>query len=148
MNRRTFNKLAGLATMGALTADLELNAQQAAAIAGEIVLEDSDFLVAFDRASGALTRMEYKPTQWTVERRPALGASFRMLAHCRDAATTLCLAKSKRLRGRKTSDNQVGLRWKDLVSEHGGSAAHHLYGDRDLDERQADLRRHARKQLA
>ena len=42
MDRRTFNKLAGLATMGALTVDLELNAQQAAAMAGEIVLEDSE----------------------------------------------------------------------------------------------------------
>ena len=38
MNRRTFNKLAGLAAMGALTAEMEMSAAQAADIAGEVVL--------------------------------------------------------------------------------------------------------------
>jgi hypothetical protein len=33
MNRRTFNKLAGLAAIGALTADVELSAAQAAEMA-------------------------------------------------------------------------------------------------------------------
>src|SRR6202012_5659246 len=108
MDRRTFNKLAGLATMGALTADLELNAQQAAAMAGEIVLEDRDILVAFDRTSGALTRMEYKPTQWTIERRPALGASFRLLAPLPGRRDNFVLGeKQKAVEVKKTSDHQV-----------------------------------------
>ena len=122
MDRRTFNKLAGLATMGALTADLQLNAQQAAAIAGEIVLEDSDILIAFDRTSGALTRMEYKPTQWTIERRPALGASFRLLAPLPGRRDNFVLGeKQKAVEVRKTSDHQVELRWENLISEHGGT---------------------------
>ena len=79
INRRTFNRLAGLAAMSALTSDVELGAEQAAAISGEVILQDDELLVAFDSASGALTRMEYKATQWMLERRPALGASFRLL---------------------------------------------------------------------
>jgi hypothetical protein len=78
MNRRTFNKLAGFAALAAL-AEIEIDAEQAAVATGEIVLQDDMLLVAFDPVSGALTRMEYKLAKWTVERRPALGASFRML---------------------------------------------------------------------
>ena len=62
--------------MSALTSDVELGAEQAAAISGEVILQDDELLVAFDSASGALTRMEYKATQWMLERRAALGASI------------------------------------------------------------------------
>src|ERR1017187_121027 len=79
MDRRTFGKLAGLTALAALTENVEMSTAQAASVAGEVVLQDSEFLVAFDPASGVLTRMEHKPTHWTVEWRPALGASFRML---------------------------------------------------------------------
>ena len=121
MNRRTFNKLAGLAAMGMLTADVELSAAQSAAIAGEIVLEDSEFLIAFDRDSGALTRMEYKPAHWTVQRRPALGVSFRMLVPIPDRRANFVLGqKQKAASVEKVSDNQVRLQWKNLLSEHGG----------------------------
>ena len=121
MDRRTFNKLAGLATMGMLAADVDLSAAQAAAIAGEVVLEDSEFLVAFDRDSGALTRMEHKPTQWNVERRPALGVSFRMLVPIPGRRANFVLGqKQKAASVEKVSDNQVRLQWKDLQSEHGG----------------------------
>jgi hypothetical protein len=58
MDRRTFNKLAGLAAIAALTDNAELSVAQAAAAAGEVILQDSDLLVAFDPTSGALTRME------------------------------------------------------------------------------------------
>ena len=54
MDRRPFNKLLGLATMAeAFASDVDLSSQQAAAVIGEIVLEDSEFLLAFDRTSGA-----------------------------------------------------------------------------------------------
>src|SRR6202044_2771844 len=72
MDRRTFNKLAGLAALGAL-ADAEMSAAQAASVTGEVVLEDSELMVAFDPGTGALTRMEHKATHWNIERRPALG---------------------------------------------------------------------------
>jgi Domain of unknown function (DUF6259) len=122
MNRRTFNKLAGLAAMGALTAEMELSTAQAADIAGEVILEDSEFLVAFDPASGALTRMEHKPTNWIVERRPALGASFRMLVPIPGRRTNFVLGqKQKAASVEKISDRQVRIVWKGVLSEHGGA---------------------------
>jgi hypothetical protein len=121
MNRRTFNKLAGLAAMGALTPEMELSTAQAADIAGEMILQDSGFLVAFDPVTGALTRMEHKPTNWTVERRPALGASFRMLVPIPGRRANFVLGqKQKAASVQKTSERQVRIVWKDLVSEHGG----------------------------
>ena len=121
MDRRTFNKLAGLAAMSALTAELELSTAQAADIAGEVILQDSDFLVAFDPATGALTRMEHKPTKWIVERRPALGASFRMLVPIPGRRANFVLGqKQKAASVEKISDSQVRIVWKDLASEHGG----------------------------
>ncbi len=107
--------------MGALTADVELSAAQAAEMAGEVILQDDDFLVAFDRNSGALTRMEHKPTHWTIERRPALGASFRMLAPMPNRRANFVLGqKQKAASVEKIADNQVRIVWKDLASEHGG----------------------------
>ena len=121
MNRRTFNKLAGLAAMGALTAEMELSTAHAADIAGEVVLQDSEFLVAFDPATGALTRMEHRPTSWIVERRPAFGASFRMLVPIPGRRANFVLGqKQKAANVEKISDSQVRIVWKDLVSEHGG----------------------------
>ena len=120
MNRRTFNKLAGLAALATL-ADIEMNAEQSAIVAGEVVLQDDEFLVAFDPATGALTRMEHKPTHWTVERQPALGVSFRMLVPIPDHRANFVLGqKQKAASVEKIADDQVRLKWKDLVSEHGG----------------------------
>ncbi len=121
MNRRTFNKLAGLATVGALAADVTRAAAQDAGAAGELILEDSELLVAIDRVSGALTRMEYKPTHWVMERRPALGVSFRMLAPLPERRDNFILGpKQKAAEVRKISDTQIALRWENLLSEHGG----------------------------
>ncbi len=120
MDRRTFNKLASFAALAALT-DIDMNAEQAASVAGEVILQDSEFLIAFDPASGALTRMEHKPTHWTVERRPALGASFRMLVPLPGRRANFVLGqKQKAASVEKISDNQVRIVWRDLVSEHGG----------------------------
>lgn len=120
MDRRTFNKLAGLATLGAWTADLEALKEPSAA-EGELVLEDSELVVAFDQDSGALTRMEYKPGQWTIQRRPELGGSFRLLAPLPERRDNFVLGqKQKAVEVRKTGDRQIELRWDNLVSEHGG----------------------------
>ena len=120
MNRRTFNKLAGLAALAAL-ADMDMSAAQAAAVSGEVVLEDGEFLVAFDPASGALTRMEHKPTSWVVQRRPALGASFRMLVPIPGRRANFVLGQKQRaVSVEKVSENQVRIVWRDLASEHGG----------------------------
>jgi hypothetical protein len=120
MDRREFNKLAGLTAISALTVSGELRAQQFAS-EHEVVLEDQELLVAFDRESGALTRMERKSTQWMIQRRPALGASFRLLAPLPKRHDNYVLGHKQRAASvTKISANQVRLQWENLVSEHGG----------------------------
>ena len=122
MNRRTFNKLVGLTTIAALTENMELSAEQAAALAGEVVLQDKELLVAFDPASGALVRMERKTSQWKIQRRPALGVSFRLHAPLPDRRDNFVLGQKQRaVSVSKISENQVRLQWKDLASENGGT---------------------------
>jgi hypothetical protein len=121
MDRRTFNKLAGLTALAALTENVEMSAAQAAAVSGEVVLEDSQLVVAFDPGTGALTRIEHKATHWTVERRPALGASFRLLAPLPAQRTNFVLGQKQRAKSvEKISSDQIRLVWSDLESEHGG----------------------------
>jgi hypothetical protein len=87
----------------------------------EIVLEDKVLLVAFDKASGALTRMVRKSTQWVIERRPELGASFRLLVPLpRQRANFVLGQKQHAASVDKVAGNRVEIVWKDLVSEHGG----------------------------
>jgi len=119
MDRRTFNKLAGMTAMVAMTST-ELRAEQAFD-AGEVVLEDDALLVAFDRQSGALTRLRLKQTGWIVERRPELGMSFRLLVPLPHQRTNFVLGeKQSAVSVEKLSPRQVRIEWKNLLSEHGG----------------------------
>lgn len=128
MDRRTFNKLASLAAIGALAEGSELNAKQSglavdtrAASAGEVVLQDQELLVAFDVGSGALIRLERKSTHWMIERRPELGVSFRLHAPLPDRRDNFVLGQKQRaVKVEKISEQQVQLEWANLVSEHGG----------------------------
>lgn len=121
MDRRTFNKLAGFATIGALAENIELSAEQAASVAGEVVLQDDHLLVAFDRSSGALVRLEQKSTHWPIQRRPALGVSFRMLAPLPERRANFILGiKQRAVSVEKISDDEMRIQWKNLYSEHGG----------------------------
>ena len=135
MDRRTFNKLTGLAAIGALSGNMELDAKQSipgksattgasgqSAASSEVVLEDKEVLIAFDVNSGALTRFHRKSTRWLIQRRPELGISFRLLAplpHRRD--NFVVGQKQHATKVEKTSNHQVRLEWKDLISEHGGA---------------------------
>ncbi len=120
MNRRTFNKLAGLTAISALAGNADLSAEQSA-LAGEVVLEDKALLVAFDGKSGALTRLERKATHWKIQRRPELGVSFRLHAPLPERRDNFVLGqKQHAIAVEKLDDHQVRLRWRDLVSEHGG----------------------------
>ncbi len=129
MDRRTFNKLAGLAAVGALTDNADLGAEQTAApvssetgSAREVVLEDRDLLVAFDTNSGALTRLQRKATGWTIQRRPELGVSFRLFAPLPDRRDNIVRGQKQRAsKVEKLSASQVRIEWKDLLSEHGGT---------------------------
>lgn len=121
MNRRTFNKLAGLAAVSALVDSTQIAHGEAAAADQEITLEDSDLLIAFDRTTGALTRLQRKSTQWTIERRPALGASFRLLAPMPNRRDNFVLGEKQRAASvEKIAPDHIQLQWKNLVSEHGG----------------------------
>ena len=118
MNRRTFNKLAGLTAMSAM-AGVEVPPQRSSSN-GEILLEDSTFLVAFDPVTGALTRLVRKSSGWTIQRRPELGVSFRLLVPLPVRRTNFVLGQKQRAtRVEKVSDNQVRLEWTNLVSEVG-----------------------------
>ena len=122
MDRRTFHKLAGAAAIAAIAESQEVQAQPpAAAERHEVVLEDKELLVAFDRKSGALTRMVRKPTRWVVERRPELGVSFRLLVPLPGRRANFVLGqKQTAAKVEKVSNTEVQIVWKDPVSEHGG----------------------------
>lgn len=128
MNRRTFNLLASLAAMGAATTGAGAHETQATAKETvipvrdeDIVLEDKELLVAFDKKSGAITRIERKSTKWLIHRRPELGISFRLLVPMRGRRDNFVLGQKQRaVSVEKTSEHEVHLQWKDLLSEHGG----------------------------
>ena len=118
MDRRTFHKLAGTAAIAAMAESGPLDAQSSS----EVVLEDKELLVAFDRKSGSLTRMIRKSTNWVVQRRPELGLSFRLLAPLpRQRANFVLGQKQTAARVEKVSATEVQIVWKDPVSEHGGA---------------------------
>jgi len=110
MNRRTFNKLAGLTAISALAGNADLSAEQSA-LGGEVVLEDKALLVAFNEKSGALTRLERRATRWIIQRRPELGISFRLHAPLPERRDNFVLGeKQQAIAVEKLSDQQVRLR--------------------------------------
>lgn len=93
----------------------------AALAAGEVTLQDSAVRAVFDSDSGALTQLEYAPGQWTIERRPELGVSFRLHAPLPNRRDNFVLgAKQHAAKVTKVSDREIDFRWERLVSEHGG----------------------------
>ena len=85
------------------------------------MLEDGQLLAAFDTGSGALTRLENKATHWVIERRPELGASFRLFAPVPDHRDNFVLGqKQKAIEVTRVSETEMRIRWKDLTSERGG----------------------------
>jgi len=93
----------------------------AAALAGEVTLQDHSLAVSFDRDSGALTRLENESTHWAMERRPEFGVSFRLNAPLADHRDNFVLGRKQHaVEVKKISDHELRLQWKDLVSERGG----------------------------
>jgi hypothetical protein len=112
MNRRTFHKLASAAAMAAMAAEAETT---------EIVIEDRELQAAFDKRSGALTRLVRKRSNWVVQRRPEMGVSFRLLAPLpRQRANFVLGQKQTADSVEKISANEVRIVWNNPVSEHGG----------------------------
>jgi hypothetical protein len=126
MNRRTFNKLASMAAIGAVTEPsyteaADYTAQGASVNEEEVILQDDHLLVVFHKTSGALLRLEAKKTSWVMEHRPELGISFRLLAPLPERRDNFVLGqKQKAVEVKKIADNRIRLRWDNLLSEHGG----------------------------
>lgn len=128
MDRRTFNKLAGLTGIGAMANAMGANAAPLSAEGNaphnngpELVLEDDALLVAFDQHSGALTRLHRKSTGWAIQRRPELGLSFRLLAPISGRRDNFVLGpKQVAARAERVSGHEARFEWKNLLSEHGG----------------------------
>ena len=90
------------------------------AFGDEVTLEDKSMLVSFDSQSGALTRMVDKKTHWVMERRPELGVSFRLFAPLPDRRWNPVYGQKQRAEVTRVSDNEVQLKWSNLMSEDGG----------------------------
>jgi hypothetical protein len=127
MDRRTFNKLAGLAAISAVAEGTDAYGRPASpngpadSEGDEIVLEDEELFVALDRSTGALTQLKRKSTGWVIERRPELGVSFRMLAPLPHQRANFVLGQKQRAASaQKVQANQVRIEWNNLLSEHGG----------------------------
>lgn len=89
--------------------------------AAGITLEDNSLLVSFDSESGALTRFEDKSTHWLIERRPELGVSFRLFAPLPNRRYNPVFGqKQHAAEVTKVSNNEIRIRWENLVSENGG----------------------------
>jgi hypothetical protein len=127
MNRRTFNTLAGFGMLGALRRGVESQIPGSSDSTGrqmlgpEVILEDDQLLVAFDEQSGAITRLTRKSTGWTIQRRPELGVSFRMLAPMPHQRSNFIFGhKQKAQRVERISEHEVHLEWNNLLSDHAG----------------------------
>lgn len=89
--------------------------------AAEITLQNNSWLIAFDSDSGALTRLEGKSPEWTIQGRPNLGASFWLNAQSADGhQDNIVLGqKQKPIEAKQLSPHQLRLQWRNLVTERG-----------------------------
>ncbi len=102
----------------------------------DITLHDDRFSVSFDSNSGALTRFEDKSTHWVIERRPELGVSFRLFAPLPTRRYNPVFGQKQHVAEiRKISDNEINMRWDNLVSENGGVLPMSLTADVTLTNR-------------
>ncbi|MGH7941586.1 MAG: hypothetical protein ACREFR_11005 [Limisphaerales bacterium] len=87
----------------------------------EITLKDNSWVISFDSKSGALTYLESKSPQWTIESRPKLGISFWLDAQSPDGRQDNIVLGQKQhaVEVEKLSLRQVRLKWQNLVTERG-----------------------------
>ena len=105
--------------------------------ADDITLQDDLVSVSFDSDSGALTRFEDKSAHWVIERRPELGASFRLYAPLPTRRYNPVFGQKQHVAEiRKISDTEISMRWNNLVSENGGTLPMSLAADVTLNHGQ------------
>lgn len=91
------------------------------ALGRDLTLQDNSFSISFDSDSGALTRFEGKSAHWLIERRPEFGVSFRLYAPLPNRRYNPVFGqKQHATEVTKVSDNEIRMRWENLVSENGG----------------------------
>jgi hypothetical protein len=89
-------------------------------LAQGIVLQDNKLLVEFNSSTGALIKMEYKSSNWIIERRAELGVSFRLFVPLSDRRYNYILGqKQKLVKIEKISEHEIKLEWNNLISENG-----------------------------
>ncbi|MDE3057891.1 MAG: hypothetical protein KGJ59_08035 [Bacteroidota bacterium] len=87
----------------------------------EVVLQDKKLLVAFDKNTGALSRMINKTTGWVIERRAGLAMSFRLFVPLPDRRYNFVLGQDQKAASvEKISDHEIQIEWKNLKSEYSG----------------------------
>ncbi|HEV2330435.1 MAG TPA: hypothetical protein VGY56_16760 [Verrucomicrobiae bacterium] len=87
----------------------------------DITLQDNALSISFDSDSGALTRFENKNPHWVIERRPEFGVSFRLYAPLPTRRYNPVFGQKQHVADiKKVSDNEICMRWDNLVSENGG----------------------------
>lgn len=87
-----------------------------------IVLEDANIQAVFDAQTGALVGLLNKPTGWSVQSRPELGLSFRMMAPLPRRRNNPILGGEQAPPKVELSHDgrRVVFTWQGLRSRHGG----------------------------
>ncbi|MEC5143610.1 hypothetical protein [Chitinophaga sp. 212800010-3] len=95
--------------------------QTGMSMAADIELSDKKLRIIFNRETGAIVRLENLETGWVIDRRAALGISFRMHAPLPDRRYNFIDGRQQRAVVRKVSEQEIRFEWKNLKSEHGGT---------------------------
>ena len=87
-----------------------------------IVLENEKIEARFDRGSGALIFLAYKPTGWVLQKRPSLGESFRAFVPVPDRNYNPVLGPKNKLSSFELSEDRTRLvlSWDGWESEYAG----------------------------
>jgi Domain of unknown function (DUF6259) len=142
MNRRTFNKLTGIAAVAAITGRAQgeqrpedwksgkdspvHDADRLVPVSGRtMTLEDEFVRISFDDRSGAIVEFFSKRTGWDVQKSAKLGESFRVFAPMPDRSFNPVLGARNPVSSiRKAEDGRsLSIVWMKLRSEYGGTLA-------------------------
>ncbi len=90
-------------------------------IASDIELKDGKLRIVFNAETGAIIRLENLETGWVIDRRAALGISFRMHAPLPDRRYNFIYGQQQRATVKRISEQEIHFEWKNLKSEYGGT---------------------------
>jgi hypothetical protein len=88
--------------------------------ARDIELQDKKLKAVFSSETGAILRLENLETGWVIDRRAALGISFRMHAPALDRRFNYIYGQKQRVVVNQISDHEIHFEWSNLKSENAG----------------------------